>query len=321
MINRNTIRIKIMQAIYEYDMLEHRKLSNAQNSLMRSFDDMYMLYFRILAMFGALTHTAEQVIERKKQKFLPTEADLCPNLKFINNIFIQKLDQNTSLRKHINENNLSWNNDVDLLFIRKIYDLLVNQDFFIEYMQSPDTSFEEDQKLVLSILEGFMLENETMINYFGEIKLNWLHDYNDVIILIHNTLKSFSKTQSDNKAFPSLFKPSKNDIWNDFNFANDLLRKTIQNDKIYSQLISEKMQNWEIGRLARIDFILLKMAICEFCEFPNIPLRVTFNEYIEISKYYGTPKSRNFVNGMLDEIQLHLKNENKINKQGRGLMG
>ena len=321
MVNRNTIRIKIMQAIYEHNMSENSSINKTQKNLMQSFDDMYMLYLRILGMFGAFTHTAEQVIELKKQKYLPTEADLRPNLKFINNVFISKLERNTSLQKHIRENNLSWNNDVNLLFIRKIYDLLITQDFFIEYMKSQDKSFEEDKKLVLSILEKFMLENEAMINYFGEIKLNWLHDYNDIIILIYNTLKSFSENQDDNKEFPALFKATKNDTWNDINFANDLLKKTIKNDKEYTQIISEKIFNWETGRLARIDFILLKMAICEFCEFPSIPLRVTLNEYIETSKYYSTPKSRNFINGLLDEIQLHLKNENKINKQGRGLMG
>ena len=321
MVNRNTIRIKVMQAIYEYDISEGRSVSDVKKGLIRSFDDMYMLYLRILSVFGALTNTAEQIVERKKQKFLPTKTDLSPNLKFINNKFIQKLEQNTFLQKHINENNLMWNNDVDLLFVRKLHDSLSNQDFFIEYMQTPDSSFEEDKKLVLSVLEKFMLENEEMIHYFGEIKLNWLHDYNDVIILIYNTVKQISESQPDDRHFPALFKSSKNDVLSDKDFMQDLLTKTIQNDKRYTQIVSDKIYNWEIDRLARIDFILLKMAICEFCEFPSIPLRVTLNEYIEISKYYSTPKSRYFINGLLDKILEHLKEENKINKQGRGLMG
>lgn len=310
-----------MQAIYEYDISEGRSVSDVKKGLIRSFDDMYMLYLRILSVFGALTNTAEQIVERKKQKFLPTKTDLSPNLKFINNKFIQKLEQNTFLQKHINENNLMWNNDVDLLFVRKLHDSLSNQDFFIEYMQTPDSSFEEDKKLVLSVLEKFMLENEEMIHYFGEIKLNWLHDYNDVIILIYNTVKQISESQPDDRHFPALFKSSKNDVLSDKDFMQDLLTKTIQNDKRYTQIVSDKIYNWEIDRLARIDFILLKMAICEFCEFPSIPLRVTLNEYIEISKYYSTPKSRYFINGLLDKILEHLKEENKINKQGRGLMG
>ncbi len=310
-----------MQAIYEHSVSEHRNVMNTKKSLMHSFDDMYMLYIRILAIFSALTHTAEQIIELKKQKFLPTQTDLHPNLRFINNTFIQKIEQNTSLQKYINEYKLGWNNDVDLLFIRKIYDSISNEDFFIEYMQSPHTSFDADKKLVLSILEKFMLENEDMIHYFGEIKLSWLHDYNDVIIFIHNTFKSFTKNQSDDKPLPPLFKVSEDGISEDLHFAQNLLTKTIQNDRQYTQIVSGKILNWETDRIAYIDFILLKMAICEFCEFPSIPLRVTLNEYIEISKYYSTPKSRYFINGLLDKILLSLKEENKINKQGRGLMG
>jgi N utilization substance protein B len=166
-----------------------------------------------------------------------------------------------------------------------------------------------------------MLENEDMIHYFGETKLSWLHDYNDVVILVHNTIKSFTKNQSNDKPLPPLFKTSNDGISEDYQFMLDLLLKTIQNDKQYSDIIAQKIHNWEIDRIAYVDIILLKMAVCEFCEFPDIPLRVTLNEYIEISKYYSTPKSRSFINGLLDTVLLGLKNENKINKQGRGLIG
>jgi N utilization substance protein B len=310
-----------MQAIYEHNISEYHNAVNAKNNLIRSFDDMYILYINILSFFSALTQAAEQIIERKKQKYLPSETDLQPNLKFINNIFIQKLEQNTDLQKYIRKNDLTWNNKEGLLFARKICDSLSNKDFFIEYMQNHDNSFASDKQLVLLILEKFMLENEDMIQYFGEIKLSWLHDYNDVIILIHNTLKLFSEKQDDDKPLPTLFKISKNGHSEELYFAQNLLLKTIQSDHEYEQIISKKIQNWDLDRVACIDFILLKMAMCEFCEFPNIPLRVTFNEYIEISKYYSTPKSRNFINGLLENILLQLKAENKINKQGRGLMG
>jgi len=321
MISRNTIRIKVMQTIYEHDISKHYDAYLAKKILMRSFDDMYMLYIRILSIFSILTYTADAIIEVKKQRYLPSATDLQPNLKFINNLFIKKIKQNTSLRKQIYKNNLDWNNEADLLFIRKIYNAMSNQEFFIKYMQSPDNSFDKDKKLVLSIIEKFMLENEDMIHYFGEVKLSWLHDYNDVIILIHNTLKSFTEDQSNDKPLPTLFKISEDGILEDLNFAQTLITKTIQNNEEYEQIIAHKLVNWETYRLAYVDFILLKMAICEFCEFPDIPLRVTMNEYIEISKYYSTPKSRNFINGLLDNVLLYLKEENKINKRGRGLMG
>jgi N utilization substance protein B len=310
-----------MQAIYEYNASEEHNIDIAMKNLMHSFEDMYMLYIRIISIFSALTQNAERIIELKKQKYLPTKTDLHPNLKFVNNVFIKKIEENNSFQKYIEEHQLGWNNDVDLLFIRKIYTMISNEDFFINYMLNHDNSFYTDKELVLTILEKFMLENKEMIHYFGEIKLNWLHDYNDVIIFIHNTLKSFTKNQSNDKPLPPLFKVTRDDISEDKYFAQDLLVKTLQNEDQYTEIISQKIRNWETERIAYIDFILLKMAICEFCEFPTIPLRVTLNEYIEISKYYSTPKSRYFINGLLDSILLTLKNENKINKQGRGLMG
>ena len=321
MVSRNMIRIKVMQSIYEHNMSERPDIIVERKNLLRSFDDMYILYIRILAMFGALTTIAEQIIELKKQKFLPTQTDLHPNFKFVNNSFIQKIEENKLLQKYVREENLSWNNDVDLLFVRKIYDGISNQDFFIEYMQNHESSFEEDKKLVLTILEKFMLENEDMNLYFGEQKLSWMHDYNDVIVLIHNTLKSISKKQSDEKPLPPLFKIEPDGISEDRQFMLNLLEKTIVNNAQYEQIIADKIRNWETDRIASIDFILLKMAICEFCEFSNIPLRVSMNEYIEISKYYSTPKSRFFINGLLDSVLEGLKKDNKINKQGRGLMG
>ena len=310
-----------MQAVYEHDISLNQSAYIAKKRLMQSLDDMYLLYIRILSIFSALTYTAGQIIEVKKQRYLPSETDLQPNFKFIKNKFIQKIEQNTSLQKHILTTNLNWNNEVDLLFVRKIYDAMSNQDFFIEYMQNPTKSFEEDKELVLAILEKFMLENEDMIHYFGEIKISWLHDFNDVIILVHNTLKLFTETQSDDMPLPSLFKFSREGISEDMDFAQDLLTKVIQNDEKYVEIIASKLVNWDLERIARIDFVLLKMAICEFCEFPTIPLRVTLDEYIEISKYYSTPKSKHFINGLLDTILVSLRQENKINKRGRGLKG
>jgi len=310
-----------MQAIYEYNVSQACDIAVVKRNLIRSFDDMRLLYIRLLSMFSALTSVAEQITELKKQKFLPTETDLNPNLKFINNLFVRKLEENKPLQRLIVDNNLSWNNDVDLLFVRKVYDALSNEHFFIEYMQNHSVSFEEDKQLILDTIEKLMLENEEMISYFGEIKLGWEHDYNDVIILIHNTLKSFTQKQSEEKKLPPLFKIDKDGGSEDKQFAVDLFTKTLSNNTYYEQIVADKIRNWETDRIACIDFILIKMAICEFCEFPSIPLRVTLNEYIEISKYYSTPKSRYFINGLLDSILEVLKQDNKINKQGRGLMG
>jgi len=151
--------------------------------------------------------------------------------------------------------------------------------------------------------------------------LHWLLDYNDAVILVYNTLKTYTKNQPADKPLPPLFKTDDKSVSEDRQFGLDLFWKTIARDEEYSLIVENKLRHWERDRIAYMDSILIKMALCEFCEFSSIPLRVTLNEYIEISKYYSTPKSCNFINGMLDSILIDFKKENKINKQGRGLMG
>ena len=321
MISRNFIRIKVMQAIYEYRLSPDTHIDTAERQLVQTFDNIYQLYIQMLAIFGALTYTAEQVIEVKKQKLLPTETDLQPNYKFVNNLFVKKIEENIFLQKMVRKYNAGWNNDLDMMFVRKVYDLLANTPIFAEYMQNHEQSFEGDRAFIINVVEKFLLENEDICTYFGEKHLHWMHDYNDVILLVYNTLKTFTKTQTCDKALPSLFKTNADGISEDRHFMLDLFRKTIRNNKEYTQIVTKKLLNWEADRVAYMDFLLLKMAICEFCEFPSIPIRVTLNEYIEISKYYSTHKSRYFINGMLDSILADLKAENKINKKGRGLIG
>ena len=321
MISRNSIRIKVMQAIYEFRLSTDIHVDTAENHLVQTFDNIYKLYLQMLAIFGALTCVAEQIIDVKRQKLLPTETDLQPNYKFVNNLFVKKIEENIFLQKAWQKYGNNWCNDVDMLFIRKVYDELTLTPIFVEYMQQHKQSFEEDKAFIIDVVEKFLLENEIICNYFGEINLHWLHDYNDVIILVYNTLKTFTKNQKPDTAIPPLFKTNRDGVSEDRQFMLDLFRKTLKNNKEYTQIIAQKLLNWEADRVATIDFILLKMAICEFREFPSIPLRVTLNEYIEISKYYSTYKSKHFINGMLDSILADLKAENKIHKQGRGLKG
>jgi N utilization substance protein B len=310
-----------MQAIYEHRTSRSVHVDRAEKSLVQTFDNMYKLYLQVLAIFGALTYAAEQIIEIKKQKLLPTETDIHPNYKFVNNLFIKKISGNVFLKKGLRKYNIGWQEDLDLLFIRKLYDQLAITPVFVEYMQSTGQTFERDKEFVIDVVEKFLLENEDICNYLGEKYIHWQHDYNDAVILVYNTLKIFSRLQRLDNPLPPLFKTDQDGVSEDRQFMLDLFRKTIEHNEEFVQMITPKLINWEQDRVANIDFILLKMAICEMCYFPSIPVRVTLNEYIEISKYYSTPKSRNFINGMLDGILLDLRKEDKINKQGRGLMG
>ncbi len=321
MIGRSFIRIKVMQAIYAYHVSNANNMEHAKKHLLTNFSDLYDLYLSLITLFDALAFHAEKVIEKKKQKYLPSESDLKPNMKFVDNQFINKIQQNTDLQALLRARNLTWYNDINMLFIKDVYNQLSNHEVFIEYMQSPEHSFSEDKQFILNVTEKFFLGNEMMNNYFGDLKLHWLHDYNDAVLLVYHTLKNWSEKQSNDKKMPSIFKIEADGTCEDRQLVIDLFDRTLQHDKEYTSIIANNIRNWEIDRIALLDAILLKMAICEFCEFPSIPIRVTMNEYIEISKYYSTPKSRNFINGLLDKILSELKEENKINKQGRGLMG
>lgn len=310
-----------MQAIYAYESSGKTSKGKFAKQLLTNIEDLYNLYIILLSSFEAMSFSAERIIELKKQKFLPSEKDLKPNLKFINNRFIRKIDENEDLTKQIQSRNLSWHTDVNMVFVRKIYDQLSNTELFISYMQSQEDSFQEDKQFILNVIEQFFLDNEFLMHYFGEIKMHWEEDFNDVVLMVYNTLKTFSEKQSATKKLPPLFKINQEGVSEDKQFLIDLFNKTIDNEKNYTTIISQNTHNWEMDRIAKLDFILLKMALCEFCEFPSIPLRVTLNEYIELAKYYSTPKSKNFVNGLLDNMLNTLREEHKINKQGRGLMG
>ncbi|MBO7441147.1 MAG: transcription antitermination factor NusB [Bacteroidales bacterium] len=321
MIGRNFVRVKVLQAIYAYEASGCQKQSVALKNLLKEFDENYELYIMLLAMFGNLTAMAQEIIDNKKRKFIPTQDDLKPNSKFVNNQFILLLDANPSLQQHLADINNPWANDVAQVFIRKIYDMLSNNDIYINYMQSSESNFKEDKQFVLSIVEHFILDNDTLMHYFGDIKLHWYHDFNDIVLLVYKTLSSFTKDHASDFTLPPMFKIDHDGQSEDKQFLIDLFNKTIQLKEEHLRIISDNIRNWEMERIAAIDLILLEMAICEFCEFPSIPLRVTLNEYIELAKYYSTPKSKSFINGLLDNILGILKAEGKIHKQGRGLMG
>lgn len=321
MIGRNFIRVKVLQAIYAYEVSGCNKQSEAAKKLLREFEDDYELFITLIAMFGNLTAMAREIIDNKRRKFIPTQADLKPNWKFVNNQFIRLLDENADIAKQIALINNPWANDVAQVFIRKTLDAITNTDIYIDYMQSEDSTFMQDKQLVLDIVEHYMLNNDDIMQYFGDMKLHWVHDYNDIVVLVYKFLKSFTQKNAQEATLPLMFKKDSDGGSEDKQFLIDLFNKTTCYKKEYTNIISNNIRNWEMERIAMMDLILLQMAICEFCEFSSIPLRVTLNEYIELAKYYSTPKSKNFVNGLLDNILNVLKNDDKIHKQGRGLMG
>ncbi len=323
MISRNYIRIKVLESLYAYRANKGKGLLAAEKELKRNMDEFYALYVKIMALLPALAHMDAKILEQKKSRLLPSAEDLKPNFKFAENSFIRQMDENISLEKAMHNYAADWNNDLDQIFIKTLYLQLTNQPFFHEYLKSGDTGYEPDKQFALKMIEEFVLDNEECISYLGNIRLQWQTDYNQAVILVYNTLqKKFTENQKKEKTLPPLFKKNANEkVSEEELFLSDLFKLSIQHNDEFEEIIEKGIRNWEMDRIATIDMILLKMAICEFIYMPSIPVRVTLNEYIELAKYYSSPKSRNFVNGVLDNVLTQLREENRLHKIGRGLMG
>jgi N utilization substance protein B len=257
---------------------------------------------------------AEERIDLGMKKHRPTTEDLAPNTRFISNQLLSQLKINIPLNKYIAASKLTWTEDEDL--IRKIYMSLVEQDFYKEYMQAPGQTYVDDRKLIEDIFKYLILDNEDIESMLEEQSIYWNDDLDFVVSMILKTFKKFKEESDERQALLPMFKDDE-----DHQFAKDLYRKVVVNHADNVVLIKQHTVNWDIERIAFIDNLILELALSEFLYFPSIPTKVTMNEYIELSKYYSTEKSRNFINGILDKALKDLKKENKILKAGRGLIG
>jgi N utilization substance protein B len=187
-------------------------------------------------------------------------------------------------------------------------------------MASPKDSFAADKNIIATIIKEYFSGNDSLEDYFEDKNLFWSADYEIALMMILKTIKTFEPDSSEYQKLPGLFDPEEDQAKEDSLFLTNLYRKTIQHEEEYELLISSTLNNWELERIALMDNLLIRMAICELQEFPSIPVKVTMNEYIEIAKFFSTPRSSVFINGILDRLVEHLKQEEKINKRGRGLM-
>lgn len=304
-----------MQNIYAYNCLgtsgEERMV---EKNMMKSIDQIYDLYIYLLNLIKVQKDIAEHKIDLAKSKNFPTKEDLNPNLKFVNNKVFRILEQNLELSRYSNDNkNLLW--DIYDSYPNNIYKSLIESDLYKNYMSSETNSFAEDLEFISSVFVEFIAEYEDLHDYLEGIQITWADDVHIANAMVHTTLKSFRESSSP---LISLFKVYKD--LDDKKFTEELFRKTIRHQSETKKIIDEKAQNWELDRIATIDLIVLEMALTEFLYFPNIPAKVTINEYIELAKNYSTEKSRVFVNGILDKTLKELKDNDNLPKYGRGLL-
>lgn len=295
MLGRRQLREKAMQAVYAWKMAgEYSDQRTIEKNMLKGVDEIYDLYIYLLNLLNFQKTIAENKIELAKNKNFPTAQDLNPNLKFVDNPMFRILDENEELNAYSSKNKqLTW----DLLdtYPNSIFKEIIASEEYAEYMKNDRNSFDADKAFIMDIYEKFIAPNENLHDWLEERNLHWADDLHIGNSMVMTTLKSFVP-KSTGKI--KLFKVYKDD--EDREFIVDLFRKTIRHSDDTRKMIEEKATNWELDRIAAVDLVLMQMALTEFHYFPNIPPKVTLNEYIDLSKIYSTEKSKVFVNGILD---------------------
>ena len=314
MLNRRHLRIKALQNIYAWHMTEKKDTVSSQKLLMESIDSVYEMYIRMLALLVDVTeYTAVDAIERAN-KHLPTAEDLNPNQKLLHNKFIEVLKKNPEYSALVNKYQVNWHADPDL--VKSIFIKLKETKEYVAYLAEEGETLESSKEIIKFIFRKVLLKNQNIIQAFEDKFINWPVDSEVMKGMIAKTLKNFTNEDP----FKNKLTPISADWPEDSAFVKDLFVHTLKNDSKYQELIGERTKNWESERIALMDTILMKMAICEMMNFTSIPVKVTINEYLELSKDYSTPKSNSFINGILDKILNDLKRTNSIKKIGRGLI-
>ena len=319
MLNRRILRIKAFKVLYSNAIAENMSLAQAQSQLDIACEATRDLYMYMLGIISPLTKIARERIESAKQKFNPTEEELNPNMKFADNALAKLLDSDVNFQKLLSKKKLSWD-QYDIL-LKKVMTSVASKEYFAEYMASPKTSLKEDCRLFTRIFEEEFVDSEDLERILEDKSIHWNDDLAYALTWCCKTLKSFEKGES--WKMPPLYQSdliAGPEVESDQAFVRKLMQSAFAGYDRYFSMISESVSGWEKERLFSTDVALIVLGLAEACSFPTIPLKVTINEYVEISKFYGTQKSRSFVNGLLDRLIQSLAEEGMIVKEGKGLM-
>ena len=311
MLSRRLLRIKVIKALFAHLKSGADNMMASEKTLMASVDKAYDLYFQILILPVEVARYAEQRQQLAKQKKLPTYEDLNPNTKFVENSVIRIIANSDSVNDRIAARKLGWSQYPEL--IRTLYAQLSESDYYKEYMQNGSRSFEEDKRLVEEFFKE--LQNcEALDDVLEEISILWSDDLPFILMMILRTLAGLRASHTEIRV-PAKFKSEE-----DPEFVKTLFEKSLVNYDSYQDYIEKFTSNWDVERIVFMDNLILATAIAELTTFPSIPVKVTLDEWIEISKFYSTPGSSTFINGVLDKIVASLTEEGRIKKAGRGLI-
>jgi len=313
MITRRFLRIKVLQALYAAEKNRKEDFTVTEKKLDQAIQKSQVLSVYFLSLLPEIVHYRTLRLSELKEKMNPTQDDLNPNTKFIDNKVITQIKENKNIKQFCLNHKIDWSDRYD--FIAQIYNEIANSDFYLKYLDSTENTYSEDKAFVLDILSNIFAESELLHWFLEEKNLHWFDDYNDALLGAYKNISKYKENQSHEITLIPLFKNN-----DEITFYKELFRKTLLSNAEYQKRINEKLQRWESERIMEVDTILMKMAICELTQFQTIPVKVTINEYIEIAKLYSSLKSGVFINGILDSIVTDLKNEGMLFKMGRGLI-
>lgn len=315
MLNRRYLRIKTFQSLYAYWQSDNASAARIEKDLFTGIERTYDLYLSLLLIFGELRHVAELVFEERKKKRLPTPEDLNPNRKFVDNPVVLAIVQSERLRLECEKRKISWVGHHELF--TALYREVQNNEEVKAYMNATEAStFKRDQAFVVSLFSDLIANSEAVQEVYENRSIAWMEDLDLAASLVKRTLEQMRATDAPDAFMNEVSREPQED----HDFASMLFRKTIQYAEEHEKAISAKSSNWESDRIALSDMILMQMALTEVRVFDQIPVKVTMNEYIEIAKAYSTPKSKNFINGVLDKLFIEMRSDGRIRKVGRGLL-
>lgn len=308
MINRVLIRIRVIQILYATYLNESGDLRKAENELIFSFQKSYDLYYYLLLLLIELTDLYAKRVETRKAKLLPTEEDINPNTKLLDNLFIKQLRDNEQFNKYLSERPLSWDDNEN--YIKSLLDKILQSDIYFEYANNPNNGYDTDREFWRKIFKSFIYCDEQLDDILEDESLFWNDDVEIIQSFVLKTIKKFEPSYGERQKLLPMFKDEEDRV-----FATQLLRESMFNVKTARDMIDKYARNWESERIAFMDKIIMQTAITEIMTISSVPISVTLNEYINIAKTYSTNKSSSFINGILDAVVTDLKNEKKLLKK------
>ncbi|MBO4613424.1 MAG: transcription antitermination factor NusB [Bacteroidaceae bacterium] len=306
MINRELIRIKVVQLVYAYYNNEGKTLETAEKEFLFSLDKAYELYHTLLLLMVSITHIARRTVEMQQSRARRLHVKEDIPTKFVDNQFIEQLSKNEQLRAFQEKENTIWSDDEE--FLRQLYKKITEQEFYQEYIRKAGNSYEDDREVWRKIYRNLLCNNDELDELLEERSLYWNDDKTIVDTFVLKTIRQFGEGEESQQLLPE-FKDEE-----DLRFAKVLFRTAINNEETFRTLIKGQTRNWDMERIALMDLLIMQVALAEITSFPEIPLSVSINEYVEIAKMYSTPRSGSYINGMLDTIAKRLIAENKIEK-------